>query len=218
MAELNLAAGRINRGAAAFTDAWRSFSQGLLLLPSDGWQTHYVLTLALHVEAAGVAPLVGQPVAPLAEPVLAHPRTALDATEAHRSLILAAAAEGEFDEALRLGNRAGRAGREAAAAEPLPAGCRRQFYRVRLSLRGKSMADLRNTPRTTDHRAIAADRILSAILESLQVRSRDLPIAMAALRIVRRSQAVGRSPIGRAWLHGVRHAAGRRFGEHRRCH
>ena len=47
----------------------------------------------------------------------------------------------------------------------------------------------------TDPRAIAADRILSAILESLQVRSRDLPIAMAALRIVRRSHAVGRSPI-----------------------
>ena len=94
LAELNLAAGRISRGAAAFVDAWRCFSQGLLLLPTDGWQTHYALTLALHVEAAGVAPLVGQPVAPLAEPVLTHARTALDAAEAHRSLILAAAAEG----------------------------------------------------------------------------------------------------------------------------
>ena len=74
LAELNLAAGRIDREAAAFMEAWRCFSQGLMLLPTDGWQTQYALTLALHVEAAGVAPLVGQPVAPLAEPVLTHAR------------------------------------------------------------------------------------------------------------------------------------------------
>jgi predicted ATPase/DNA-binding CsgD family transcriptional regulator len=196
LAALNLAAGRIRRSVAAFADAWWSFACGLGLLPSDGWQTHYDLARDLHVEAAGIAPLVGEAVAPLAEPVLVHARTSLDTVEAHRSLILAAAAEGQFDEALRLGNRA----LAALGEKPLPLNPSRpdvlaEFLKTRASLRGKSMADLRNAPRMTDPRAIGVDRILLAMLEALQIRSRQLPVAVAALRIVRRTQIFGRSPL-----------------------
>ena len=194
LAELNLTAGRISRGAAAFADAWRSFKHGLDLLPPEGWQTYYDLTLALHVEAAGVAPLVGQPVAPLAEPVLTHAHTPLDAAEAHRSLVLAAAAEGAFDEALRLGNRA----LAALGEKPLPLNPTRlevlvSFIKTRALLAGKSMADLRNAPIVTDPHAIAVERILAAMLESFQIQYRDLAIATAVLRIVQRTQTNGLS-------------------------
>ena len=143
-----------------------------------------------------MAPLVGQPVAPLAEPVLAHARTALDAAEAHRSLILAAAAEGEFDEALRLGNRA----LAALGEKPLPLNPSRLevlagFIRTRALLAGKSVADLRNAPIVTDPHAIAVERILAAMLESFQIQYRDLAIATAVLRIVQRTQTLGLSPL-----------------------
>jgi predicted ATPase/DNA-binding CsgD family transcriptional regulator len=196
LAELNLAAGRIRRSAAAFADAWWSFACGLGLLPSGAWQSHYDLMRDLHVEAAAVAPIVGQPVAPLAGPVLAHARAPLDAVEAHRSLILAAAARGEFDEALHLGNRA----LAALGERPLPLRPSRlevlaSFARTRLMLRGKSMSELRNAPRMTDPQAIAVERILSAMLEAFQVQYRDLAMAMAVFRIVGRTQTLGRSPL-----------------------
>ena len=143
-----------------------------------------------------MAPLVGQPVAPLAEPVLAHARAALDAAEAHRSLILAAAAEGEFDEALRLGNRA----LAALGEKPLPLNPSRleilvSFVRTRALLAGRSTAGLRSAPTVIDPHAIAVERILAAMLESFQIQYRDLAIAAAVLRIVQRTQTLGLSPL-----------------------
>ena len=128
--------------------------------------------------------------------MLANARMPLDTVEAYHSLILAAAADGRFDEALHLGNRA----LAALGETPLPLSPSRldvllSFVKTRAMLWGKSMDDLRNAPPVTDPHAIAVERILSAMLESFQVQYRELAIALAVLRIVQRTQAVGRSPL-----------------------
>jgi transcriptional regulator with GAF, ATPase, and Fis domain/predicted ATPase len=55
---LNLDAGRMAKGAAAFPAAHHHFCCGLALLPEDGWEHDYELTLALHNEAAESALLI----------------------------------------------------------------------------------------------------------------------------------------------------------------
>jgi hypothetical protein len=68
LAELNLTAGRINRAAAAFADAWETTMRGAVARRRLG---NALRPCDLHVEAAGVAPPVGEAVA-LPVPVLAH--------------------------------------------------------------------------------------------------------------------------------------------------
>jgi PAS domain S-box-containing protein len=59
IAELNLRAGLKAKHSAAFAVAGHYFRTGFELLPADGWQNHYLLTLALHQESAQCEYLAG---------------------------------------------------------------------------------------------------------------------------------------------------------------
>lgn len=58
LVQLNLAAGRRAKAAAAYETADSFLQQGRSLLPENAWTAHYDLTLALHAEAAQAAYLV----------------------------------------------------------------------------------------------------------------------------------------------------------------
>jgi diguanylate cyclase (GGDEF)-like protein len=60
LAHLNLQAGRRATAATAYAAAAQYLAIGLDLLPADGWQQAYELSLALHVAAAEAEYLVGQ--------------------------------------------------------------------------------------------------------------------------------------------------------------
>jgi len=55
LAELNLKIGRRAKASTAYGIAERYFSHGIALLKSDSWQTHYALTLNLHIAATEIA-------------------------------------------------------------------------------------------------------------------------------------------------------------------
>jgi diguanylate cyclase (GGDEF)-like protein len=55
LAELNLLAAKKAKVATAYSSAFKYLSLGLKVLPSQSWETHYSLTLALYVEAVEAA-------------------------------------------------------------------------------------------------------------------------------------------------------------------
>ncbi len=59
LSELSLIAGRKAKAAAAYIAAVNYFSMGMLLLQTDSWSSHYVLTFELHLERARAEFLIG---------------------------------------------------------------------------------------------------------------------------------------------------------------
>ncbi len=58
LARFNLTAGKKAKSASAFEPAFDYFTMGLSLLPEDGWENYYPLTLELHVLSAEAAYLI----------------------------------------------------------------------------------------------------------------------------------------------------------------
>lgn len=85
VAEINLVAGRAANRAALFDEATRYFSAGVAFLDESDWHGRYGLTSQLHIEAMKHEFLCNHydNTLALAEVVLAHAETPIDALEAH---------------------------------------------------------------------------------------------------------------------------------------
>ncbi len=108
LAGLNLTAGRRARSTAAYEAALQYLKTGIALLPLTRWQTHYDLTLTLHVETAEAAFLRADfdRAQHLIEQILESASNVLDQVKAYDIQIQCNTAQNKLSEALQVGQLA----------------------------------------------------------------------------------------------------------------
>ncbi|MBW4518841.1 MAG: AAA family ATPase [Scytolyngbya sp. HA4215-MV1] len=166
IAELNLQAGQKALAATAYEAAFQYFNTGLKLLEVESWQREYILTLALHSEAAEAAYLSGHfdEMEQLVEVVLSRAKTVLDTVKAYDSKIQAWLSRGAPQAALETGlevlQRLGIRLVEAPSQLDVQAGLAETTAR----LAGREIEDLIDLPEMTDPAPLAAIYILVSTL------------------------------------------------------
>lgn len=169
LAMLNLNAGIAARRAAAFEPALKYFRLGIHLLAGvspDPWESHYDISLKLHVEAVEAAFASGDESAlgSFSETVLAQARTVLDAARVRETILRHDFLKYRFREAVTTGLEALR-----ELDYPLPVETSGEIFKetyaaVRAAL-GRAIPsgdvlDLADLPGMTDPRATAISRIM----------------------------------------------------------
>ncbi len=104
LAQLNLQAGQRAASSIAYDTAANYFSSGIACLPSDCWQTAYLLTYQLHVQYANALANTGQSAQAyvLYQQVIQHANSAYDKAAVCEQYSIALQNSGEAGEALRL--------------------------------------------------------------------------------------------------------------------
>ena len=102
---LNLLAGQYAKAAMAYEAAINYLNTGLALLPENGWQTQYELTLALYVEAVETEYLNThfEQVETLSQVVLQQAKTVLDKVKVYESQLLSHIAQNQMNAAIEIG-------------------------------------------------------------------------------------------------------------------
>lgn len=164
LAELNLAAGRRAKAAAAYEPALKYLMTGLKLLNLDPahWQTNYDLSLALYTEAAEAAYLCTNfaEMETLTAQVLHHANTLLDKVKAQEIRIQADMARNKMLEAIETARQVLKLFGLALPQQPNQGHIILELIRTRLALGRKSIEDLETLPEMTDPDKLAAMRIL----------------------------------------------------------
>lgn len=108
LAQLNLRAGRKAKTSTAYHAAIEYLTAGIHLLPPDGWERCYDLTLALHQEITESAYLNADydQIEHWATPVLHHARTLLEKFKITETKIMSVRGQGRILVALRMGMEA----------------------------------------------------------------------------------------------------------------
>ncbi len=103
--DLNFSAGKKARNSIAYAAANIYFQTGIELLSDDCWETHYQLTLDLHVAAAEAAYLAGNldRMEEIAMVVMESAQTILDKVEIYKIQVAAHTANGKMQEAISKG-------------------------------------------------------------------------------------------------------------------
>ncbi|GIK40067.1 MAG: hypothetical protein BroJett011_39000 [Chloroflexota bacterium] len=165
LARLNLQAGRKAKTSTAYTAAMDYLTVGLKLLPSDGWQTRYPLTLSLYNELAEVAYLTGnfEQMEQWVGLVLQQATTLLDKIKVYEIQIQADIARNQLKAALQLGLRVLHELGVTFPEQPGQAEIARAFQDVQTALAGKPVSELFQLPLMTDPVSLAAMRITLSI-------------------------------------------------------
>ncbi len=197
--ELNLEAGRKAKSAAAYTPAFNYLKIGLALAGETGWQEHYSLALALHINAAETAYLHGDfaHAEQLIQKVLTEAQTLLDKVAAYEIKIqiynaqnkLVTAVETGLDILKLLGVEFPK---DLSQEEVL-----RAHEALLAALEGKVIEDMFSLPEMTDSPTLAAMRVLSTISTATFFTSPDL-YALNVFTRVALSCKYGNAPISAA--------------------
>ena len=156
LAHLNLIAGRKAKAATAYEPAVRYLTVGLGLLTPDSWQTHYDLTLNLHVEAAEAEYLNTnfQGSAILTEVTLQHATNLLDKVKVYELQIQFYFAQSQMSAAMDTGLSA--LAMLGVSWETIP-------NDMQLLANLPSLADLEDIPVMTDPYKLATLRLLISV-------------------------------------------------------
>jgi predicted ATPase/signal transduction histidine kinase/tRNA A-37 threonylcarbamoyl transferase component Bud32 len=163
LAKLNLSAGKKARNSTAYTAANIYLQTGIELLPKTCWETHYSLTLDLHVAAAEAAYLAGNldRMEEIAMVVIRSAQTILDKVEIYRIQIAALTANGKAPEAIAVGIDAlAQLGIELPAI-PDEAKIGKALQILASQLQGKRIEDLLGLPLMKDLQAQAGMKLLA---------------------------------------------------------
>ena len=165
LAKLNLIAGKKAKAATAYEAAARYLNQGLELLASDSWQQQYHLTLSLYEEVTEATYLNGcfEQMEQLAEVVLNHAKTVLDKVKVYDSKILAAGAQGNLKESIKIGLQVLKLLGVSLPEEPSPLDIQRALEETASLYAGQEIEELINLPDMTEPEAQAAIYILLSI-------------------------------------------------------
>ena len=202
LAELDLAAGRKARRAAAFAAAVQHLRQGIAALPEGSWSERYPLTFALHRECMECEHFAGDPAAAAARfaPLLARARDDLDRAEIYDLKVALETDLADVQKALD----AGRAGLARLGVQlPLRTSrlaMLRELAAVRL-LRGRTpLRDLADLPEARDPKIIRAQRLLSRTCVAAYSLEAELSILylLRALALALRHGVTGESSIALA--------------------
>ncbi|RJR46448.1 MAG: response regulator [Desulfobacteraceae bacterium] len=194
LARLNLEAGRKAKASAAYSAAFECLKMGIDLLPENGWETDYDLSLALHSEAAEAAYVCAlyDDMERFAGKVLEKARSLLDRMKVHETRLLAYTGQNRpqetVKEAVEVLKLLG-----ISLPRPSTANVLISLLRTKVALGGKSVEDLILLPEMTDPHMLAATRIL-AIASSAAFHSDPRMLALIEIKLVRLSLKYGNAP------------------------
>jgi PAS domain S-box-containing protein len=196
LAEMNLEAGRKARASVAYESAYRYMATGHEMLADHGWELHYDVMLALHLEGAEAAYLSGQFEASsaLTNSVLVSARTLLDRVRAHEIVIHADIAQNRYGEAVE---KASKILNLLGVFLPKNPGRLRillGLLRTKFLLHGVRLEDLLELPPMTDPYKLAAMRILMSVFNPFYRSIREM-FPSIAFRMVILSIKYGNSSI-----------------------
>jgi len=197
LAELNLMAGKKAKASAAYETATRYLLTGIKLLEEKSWQRQYVLTLALHDEAAEATYLNGDfaETDRLTEQILKQSRTVLDCVRACQARANAYTAQNNMEAAINTVLSVVQKLGELIPRHPsrLRVGLELMWTRF-LVVGRRSLKELEALPEMTDPRKLAIVQLLGfAALASTNVSP--LIVAVLALRVVNLVVQYGKSSV-----------------------
>ena len=165
IARLNEWAGRKARNSSAYGQSLKYLEAGLLLLPEDAWNSHYDLSLALHLEGLESAYLSGDHdrMEELMIPVLKNGRSILDKINVYHTKVDAYTAQHNLPKAIE-------AGLEALAQLGVKFPSNPKLIHIfqglgvtKMKLAGKKIENLVNLPEMTDPYMLEAMPLMERI-------------------------------------------------------
>ncbi len=162
VAALNLMAGQKAKSTSAYEAALRYLRVGLDLLAEDSWQTHYDLTLVLHIEFMQAAYLNREyaQIEPLAGVVLQQAKTTLERVKVYELQIQFYISSNEINRAVNTGLTALQKLKIYLPANPSKIRECWEFMVTKFALGERGITELTKLPLMTDPYQLAAMRIL----------------------------------------------------------
>jgi PAS domain S-box-containing protein len=169
LSELNLIAGKKALKSVAFEQAYTYLKMGIEYLPGNAWQTHYQLSLELHMACVEAARLIGKfdEMETYFSQVYQHAGAIISIVDAYRSRIRACVMQNKLLEAFHAACEFLDSIGENVPGNPTAdeAGC--VLERTLGSLGEKHIEDLVNLPVMHDPNKLAAMNILSEVSSSV---------------------------------------------------
>ncbi|MEG4343959.1 AAA family ATPase [Microcoleus sp. A003_D6] len=171
LATLNLAAAQKVKSSTAYRAAMEYLTTGIQLLPSDGWQQSYKLTLGLYELAAEVSCLSGdfQQMEHFVDAVFQQARKLLDKVKVYEVKILADVAQSHQLEAIKTALSVLELLGVAFPKEPTQIDIAQSLQETQTMLAGKQLQTLLELPEMVDREAMAAIRILASMTAGVYV-------------------------------------------------
>ncbi|MBP7738531.1 MAG: serine/threonine-protein kinase PknK [Spirochaetes bacterium] len=195
LARLNLTAGNRAKTSTAYAPALAYYQAGMSLLPEEGWEREYDLTLALHRAAAEAAFLSGDfaKTDELTDTALIQARTILDKVPLYDVQIQAQNARNNPLRGIEIGLSTLRALGISLPMKPSKIRIGAALLKTKFLLRNRSFEELLELPMMTRPAAIAAMRLLSLISATVYTRAPDL-LPLTSLTMVSLAVRYGQSP------------------------
>ncbi|MEY3218804.1 MAG: hypothetical protein RIT27_161 [Pseudomonadota bacterium] len=196
LAKLNLLAGKTAKSAAAYEPALSYLKQGLNLLETDSWKTHYELSLNLFVEAAEAAFLNANysQMNDWATEVLIHSKNILDQVKVYEIQIQAFMAQNLPLEAIALSLKVLALLGVKFPKKPTTFHILRDTYLAKYILLGKNIEKLREHFHTTDPKNLAVMNILNRIHSAAYIAD-PKQFILTAIKLMTFSVQKGNNPI-----------------------
>ncbi|BAP58087.1 serine/threonine protein kinase [Thioploca ingrica] len=171
LAQLNLQAGKKAKLSAAYNSAFEYLNQGLKLLPSHSWQQEYQLTLALFVEAAEAAYLMGhfEDMERLLETILATSHNLIDKAKAYEIRIQAYTARTHFLAAVETGLQVLELLGIHFPKQPSPADVTEAIQATQSRLESITVSELIKLPAMTDPIPLAAIQMMTSLINATYI-------------------------------------------------
>lgn len=195
LAQLNLQAGKKARLSAAYNAAFEYLNQGLKLLPPNSWQQEYQLTLALFIETAEAAHLIGhfEDMEALLETILATSHHLIDKAKAYEIRIRAYTARTHFLAAVTTGLQVLELLGIPFPKQPLPADVTQAIQATQLRLESITVSELINLPTMVDPIPLAAIQIMTSLIHATYIVIHEL-MPMIICQQVKLSMDYGNAP------------------------
>jgi predicted ATPase len=196
LAELNLTAGLKAKDATAYDRAWNYFATGLRLLSANAWEHQYDLTLALSLATAEAAYLNGDLTGMelLVKDILSRSRSLLERVRAHEIEIQAQIAGGKPLVAVEIALEVLKSLGIEFPLKPSKLKILLALVKTKLTLMGKSNADLLDLPLIQDPVKLAAGKIMMLAGSSAYSAAVEL-VPLLALTGIDLSVKYGNAPI-----------------------
>jgi PAS domain S-box-containing protein len=186
LAGLNLLAGKKAKSSVAFGPALNYFKTGMTLLTGDGWDSHYDLTLRLHLECLEALRLTGcmDGMEPLFDAVRKHARSPLEAVGAYENRIKGFMAQDRLREALGTAREILNQLGVDMPDHVKKSESRRVLMQTMASLSGREIETLVDLPEMTDPFQLAVMRILVTMISVIYIGTPDLFAHLLCKQIV----------------------------------
>ena len=180
VAELNLKAAEAAISVSSYPDASKFIRKGISMLGNNRWNDYYTLTISLYSTGGEVEVINGhfERVRSYIGEVVNNGLSLDDKLRAYASLLRAMALQDDLDEAVSTGVGVLKQLGEPIPTNPTKFSLAKELLKVKMSLRGRSNADILKMPLMVDPRKIACIEFLNLIfMASYRLRSPYAPLA-----------------------------------------